>query len=194
MDLQKQRKSMTARLTDPAVNIVEKTGLKPNDLTFFGFILALGGAVILAFNNLLAAAIIILIAGVFDVLDGALARRIGNVTRSGAFLDSSLDRLSEGAIMVGAITYFLTEGMPLGVVVTAIALLLSQVVSYLRVRAETQGIVKVVGVFTRPERIVVLVLGLLINQLLIAMVIIALFSAVSVVQRMLLVMKDLKGK
>jgi CDP-diacylglycerol--glycerol-3-phosphate 3-phosphatidyltransferase len=194
MNLQKQRKGMAVRLANPIIDIIEKTGLKPDSLTIIGFILALGGAAVLAYGNLLAAAIIILIASVFDMLDGALARRINKVTKRGGFLDSSLDRLSEGAILIGIIAYFYAQEMVWGVVITAIALALSQVVSYLRAKAEVYGIDKVTGIFTRPERIVVLVLGLLINQLFIAILIIAIFSAVTTAQRMRLVLKELNNR
>jgi CDP-diacylglycerol--glycerol-3-phosphate 3-phosphatidyltransferase len=194
MNLQKQRKGMAVRLANPIIDIIEKTGLKPDSLTIIGFILALGGAAVLAYGNLLAAAIIILIASVFDMLDGALARRINKVTKRGGFLDSSLDRLSEGAILIGIIAYFYAQEMVWGVVITAIALALSQVVSYLRAKAEVYGIDKVTGIFTRPERIVVLVLGLLINQLFIAILIIAIFSAVTTTQRMRLVLKELDNR
>jgi CDP-diacylglycerol--glycerol-3-phosphate 3-phosphatidyltransferase len=194
MNLQKQRKGVAVRLANPIIDIIEKTGLKPDSLTIIGFILALGGAVVLAYGNLLAAAVIILIASVFDMLDGALARRINKVTKRGGFLDSSLDRLSEGAILIGIIVYFYAQEMVWGVVITAIALTLSQVVSYLRAKAEVYGIDKVTGIFTRPERIVVLVLGLLINQLFIAIIIIAIFSAVTTAQRMRLVLKELDNR
>jgi CDP-diacylglycerol--glycerol-3-phosphate 3-phosphatidyltransferase len=194
MNLQKQRKGMAVHLANPIIDIIEKTGLKPDNLTIIGFILALGGAAVLAYGNLLSAAIIILIASVFDMLDGALARRINKVTKRGGFLDSSLDRLSEGAILIGIIAYFYAQEMVWGVVITAIALALSQVVSYLRAKAEVYGIDKVTGIFTRPERIVVLVLGLLINQLFIAILIIAIFSAVTTAQRMRLVLKELDNR
>jgi len=194
MNLQKQRKGMAVYLANPIIDIIEKTGLKPDSLTIIGFILALGGAAVLAYGNLLSAAIIILIASVFDMLDGALARRINKVTKRGGFLDSSLDRLSEGAILIGIIAYFYAQEMVWGVVITAIALALSQVVSYLRAKAEVYGIDKVTGIFTRPERIVVLVLGLLINQLFIAILIIAIFSAVTTAQRMRLVLKELDNR
>lgn len=194
MNLQKQRKGMAVHLANPIIDIIEKTGLKPDSLTIIGFILALGGAAVLAYGNLLSAAIIILIASVFDMLDGALARRINKVTKRGGFLDSSLDRLSEGAILIGIIAYFYAQEMVWGVVITAIALALSQVVSYLRAKAEVYGIDKVTGIFTRPERIVVLVLGLLINQLFIAILIIAIFSAVTTAQRMRLVLKELDNR
>jgi CDP-diacylglycerol--glycerol-3-phosphate 3-phosphatidyltransferase len=194
MNLQKQRKGMAVHLANPIIYIIEKTGLKPDSLTIIGFILALGGAAVLAYGNLLSAAIIILIASVFDMLDGALARRINEVTKRGGFLDSSLDRLSEGAILIGIIAYFYAQEMVWGVVITAIALALSQVVSYLRAKAEVYGIDKVTGIFTRPERIVVLVLGLLVNQLFIAILIIAIFSAVTTAQRMRLVLKELNNR
>ena len=163
--------------------MAEKLRQKPNTFKFTAY------KVLTA-----AAAIIILIASVFDMLDGALARRINKVTKRGGFLDSSLDRLSEGAILIGIIAYFYAQEMVWGVVITAIALALSQVVSYLRAKAEVYGIDKVTGIFTRPERIVVLVLGLLINQLFIAILIIAIFSTVTTAQRMSLVLKELDNR
>ena len=138
----------------------------------------------MAYDNLMAAGLLVLVAGLFDMLDGALARHKGRVSRFGAVLDSTLDRLSEAAILVAAIFLFATEAMVGAAVLAGAALAGAMTVSYLRARTEALGLAGRGGLFTRPERVIVLALGLLIDQLIIALVIVAVFSFITAGQRL----------
>lgn len=173
--------------------MLAKTGITPNALTWLGLLLSIVSAVLIAGNNLIPAALVLIVAGFFDMLDGALARHTGKVTKSGAVLDSTLDRLSEAAIFIGMLVLFADDGSLPGIVLVGITLALSQLVSYIRARAEALGVDCRTGLFTRPERIIVLILALLIDQLFIALVIIAFFSLVTVVQRLAYTWRRLKN-
>ncbi len=139
----------------------------------------------MAYDSLLAAGLLVLAAGLFDMLDGALARHTGRVSRFGAVLDSTLDRLSEAAILVAAVFLFATEAMVAAAVLAGATLAGAMTVSYLRARMEALGLAGRGGLFTRLERVIVLALGLLIDQLIIALVIVAVFSFITAGQRLI---------
>jgi CDP-diacylglycerol--glycerol-3-phosphate 3-phosphatidyltransferase len=137
---------------------------------------------------------VVLLAGFFDILDGALARRIEQVTPFGAVLDSTLDRLSEAVVLLAILVSF--GRSPLLVLLVFLALLGSLLVSYIRARAEAVGLGCQVGLFTRAERVVVLALGLLLshiaNALVIALAIIVVFSFFTFGQRLVYVWRQTK--
>jgi len=136
----------------------------------------------------------VLVAGFFDILDGALARRTKKATPFGGVLDSTLDRLSEAAVLLGILVAF--GGSPLLVLLVFLALLGSLLVSYVRARAEGVGLECGVGLFTRAERVVVLALGLLLSgiayALVIALAIVAVFSFFTFGQRLVYVWRQTK--
>ncbi len=143
------------------VRPLARLGVQPNTVTTFGFILSLVAAAAVWQGMWPWAAILVLVAGAFDMVDGALARVSDQGTTFGAFFDSTLDRLSEAAIGLGLIGYFLSFGDNLTVMGTAIMLVGSQMVSYTRARAEGLGLSCNVGWFQRPERVIALGLALL---------------------------------
>jgi CDP-diacylglycerol--glycerol-3-phosphate 3-phosphatidyltransferase len=174
--LSRVRKVVSVFITDPIVNILIKTPLTPNMLTCLSFLLAAGAAALIAYGYLLAAGFLVLFGSFLDMLDGALARRMDRATRFGAVLDSTLDRMSEGIILLAILYVYAADVSVGGVLLVGVVMLSSMLVSYIRARAEAAGIVCTVGLFTRPERVIVLALGLFINQLFIALAIIAAFS------------------
>ena len=184
MNLTQLRDAAGRNITRPVVALLARTPLTPSALTWFGFAVSVGAAVLLAYDSLLAAGLLMLVAGLFDMLDGALARHTGRVSRFGAVLDSTLDRLSEAAILVAAIFLFATNAEVGAAVLAGATLAGAMTVSYLRAKTEALGLVGRSGLFTRPERVIVLALGLLINQLIIALVIVAVFSFITVGQRL----------
>lgn len=202
--LPKIRKVLAYHLSRPVVNLLSRTPITPNTITWAGFFLSLTAATLIITNNLIAAGITVLIAGFFDILDGALARLTNQTTRFGTILDSILDRVSEAALLLGILALFLLspesslffklipKQWSIGLV--NLALLASLLVSYIRARAETQGLECQVGIFTRNERMITLTLGLLLSQfesaLSIALVIIAVFSLFTAGQRLHYVRKQ----
>jgi CDP-diacylglycerol--glycerol-3-phosphate 3-phosphatidyltransferase len=181
------RKTAANYLTGQIVRLLARTHISPDAVTWFGFILALAAAALIATGHLFAAGWVVIIGGFFDMLDGALARITNKVTRFGGILDSTLDRLSEAALLLALMAYYARTPSTSGVLITGLALVGSLMVSYIRSRTETAGVRCEVGIFTRPERVIVLTLGLLLsginNVLTIALVIIAVLSFVTVIQR-----------
>ncbi len=187
--LEKTRRSISNSIAPPIARFLAKTPLTPNVLTWFGFLVNVGAAVLIVTGHLLAAGIVVLIAGLFDMLDGALARLTDRVSRFGAILDSTLDRLSEAVVLLGLLVLYVQEQHVAGSLIIGVTLLFSLMVSYIRARIEGMGIECKAGFFTRPERVIVLALGLLLSQfdhaLLTALVIIAFFSFITVIERVL---------
>jgi len=188
------RKTAGYFFTQHLVRLLAKTPITPNALTWFGLLVAIGAAVLISTGHIFAAGFVVLVGGLFDMLDGALARLTNSTSRFGAILDSTLDRLSEAVILLAilvAYTRGLVEPAVAGVVVVGLAWLGSLLVSYIRARAEALGIECEVGIFTRAERVVILVLGLLLSQfdsaLMIALAVIAALSLVTAGQRLIYV-------
>ena len=192
------RKTLAYYLTWPAVQLLARTPITPSAVTWFGFLLAVGAAALIFTGHLFAAGFLVLVSGFFDMLDGALARRTNQVTHFGAILDSTLDRLSEAVLLLGVLFLYTSTQSLVGILLVGIALFSSQLVSYIRARAEAVGLECQVGLFTRPERVVVLALGLLLNQmanaLVITLVIVAAFSFFTVGQRLVCVWQQAKIK
>ena len=182
------RKVIAEQITKPIVNVISRTPLTPNIITGIGFIITIVAGVLIATEHFLAAGIVVLLAGLFDMLDGALARATGKTSRFGAILDSTLDRLSEAILLVTLLAVFAKYGQVTESILAAVALVGSLVVSYIRARMEGLGIECKAGLFTRPERVIILALGLLLsrfdNALLITLAVITFFSWITVIERM----------
>lgn len=186
------RRDISKYITEPVAKFLSKTPITPDFITWLGFLLAIAAAVLVARGDLLLGGMTILVASSMDMFDGALARYTNSVSKYGAVLDSTLDRAAEAALFVCCMIYFYNEASVAGVATTGIALGSSQIVSYLRAKAEATGMECKVGFFTRPERIVFMVLGLITGLLLAAVTIIAFFSIFTAVQRFTYISKNLK--
>lgn len=196
-DLQMARKALGKYFTDPAVKLIQKTPLTPNFLTWIGLFIAIAAAVLSAISHLFAAGWVVAFSGVFDLLDGALARATGRVTRFGGVLDSTLDRVGEAVVLIGLMVFYVNRPSVPGIILVGTGFAGSQLVSYVRARAEGMGIKCEVGVFTRPERVAILSLGLLLARfnpvLLISLGLIALLSWITAGQRLYHVWVETKG-
>ncbi|MBN2655386.1 MAG: CDP-alcohol phosphatidyltransferase family protein, partial [Nitrospirae bacterium] len=158
--------------------------LSPNAVTVAGFLITVLAALVMQ-NNLFAGGLLILLAGFFDMLDGIIARVKNIQTRFGALLDSTLDRVSDALILLSAAWIFVESGSLTGIFASAAALIFSFIVSYIRARAEGLGINCTIGLMERPERIVTLAAGCILDQLFAAVVVVAVFSAFTAVQRIM---------
>ncbi len=191
------RKSIAYYLTQPVVLLLAKTNLAPDVITWFGFLISVGAAVLIVTEHLFAAGFVVLIAGFFDMLDGAFARSTNRTTKFGAILDSTLDRLADAAPLLGILILYTREQSATGIIIVGLALLGSLLVSYIRARAEAAGLDCQVGLFTRAERVVVLALGLLLSQinyaLITALAVLLVFSFITASQRLLYVWLQTKN-
>ncbi|MBI4299453.1 MAG: CDP-alcohol phosphatidyltransferase family protein [Chloroflexi bacterium] len=177
----------------PVASVLARTGVHPNVITLLGLALAGGSAYLLSGGHLLAGALVLLASGVADLLDGMVARWTKRETPFGAVLDSVADRLGEAGVLLGLLVFYLTPPNVAGVILVYLALAGSVMVSYLRARSEGLGIQYSGGLMTRPERVLVLVVGLLINQVSIALGVIAVFAFLTVGQRLWYIRKHTAG-
>lgn len=173
--------------------LLARTGLTPNQLTVMG--LVLNGVVgwVVAEGRLQLAGVLLIVAGAFDMLDGAVARATGRVTRFGGVLDSVLDRYAEAFVLGGLLVWIVRTGLGAVPVLLCYATIVGSIlVSYVRARAEGAGIQLTQGFFARPERVVVLALGLLLDRPIWALWLLAVATNLTVLQRLWLVRRAAK--
>jgi len=187
------RKIAAFHIATPIVIVLSKSRLKPNALTLTGLGVNLGAAYLVAISHFSLGGVLILVSGLFDLLDGALARFSKQATKFGALLDSTVDRISEAAILGGLLVCYVPRVSTLEIMLIFAVLIGSFLVSYIRARAEGLGLECQVGLFTRVERVIVLAIGLLLNQVLIALWILAVFVYITVAQRLAYLRRQAKN-
>ena len=195
--LQAFRKRLGRHVTAPVVALIARTPITPNALTVFSLLVTLVAGALIAAHQLVIAGLVVMFASVFDILDGALARATNRVTKFGGALDSTLDRMAEGVIFLALMWFFSDKGSTVGALLAGIAMITSFLVSYVRARAEGLGLECEVGILTRSERIILLVLGLLLSGfgfiLPAVLIMIIVFSSITVGQRLFVVWQKTRG-
>lgn len=159
-ELQARVRRLSMRLISP----VARSRISPNMLTVVGLLLNVLCAVVIGEGFLFAAGVLLLIAGAFDMADGALARVKDAASQFGDFLDATLDRLAEASVGLGLLWHALARQNDLQVGLIYAVVLGSVMISYARARAEVLQLDCEVGLMARPERIVILAVGLLLAQ------------------------------
>jgi len=193
--LQQQARYLVALLIKPCTRL----GITPNTLTVIGLLLSVLTAVVIAQGHLLAGGLLVLSAGIFDMFDGAMARVNNTATTFGAFFDSTLDRYSESIILFGLLVYalqrpglhdawwpFANEQLWM-ITLIFIAVVGSLMVSYTKARAEGLGLECKAGLLARPERVVILALGLLSGTSIWALILLAVLSQATAIERIVYV-------
>ncbi len=173
----------SARVTEPIARFLGRIGLTPNALTLLGFLLTACVAIVLAVGHLRLAGLLLIVTLGADSLDGTLARMTNQTSRFGAFLDSTLDRWAEVLIYGALVWYLLQIRSDQGVMLATAAMAFSLLVSYTRARAEGVGLSCKEGLFTRFERLAVLIIGLIFNWVVVALGLIALLAGFTALQR-----------
>src|SRR5438270_2788199 len=166
--------------------------INPNVLTFLGLVINMVAATFLAFGRFRTAGFVIIFAGLFDMVDGRVARATNQVTRFGGFFDSVLDRYSDLALLVGLLVYYGTINRPSYVVLTAVVMTASVMISYTRTRAENIIPACKVGFLERPERIVLLIIGALFDRMAPVLWVIAVLGNLTVIHRMIFTYQEAK--
>jgi CDP-diacylglycerol--glycerol-3-phosphate 3-phosphatidyltransferase len=164
----------------PLAVALARAGIQANWLTYLGFVLNVAVAVLVSQGWFGVGGAAFLIVNALDFLDGAVARAAGTAGAFGAFLDSVLDRYSEAVVFVGLIVWYAGQADPFAMTVAALAMAGSFMVSYCRARAEGLGLDCEVGLLQRPERIVVLGIGLMLADVVNAMILVAVLVALAV--------------
>lgn len=181
-----------------AAQIFVRTPITPNMLTIFGFLLNCGVAAFLITGHLVAGGVMVIVAGLFDMLDGALARISNRMSSFGAFLDSVVDRYSEAVVLLGLLLYYYFQHSTdtvVEVVLIYVVLVGSFMISYARARAGALHVHNEVGIMARPERIILLAIGLLFPFTLIWILwILAILTQFTALQRIVYVWQVTSGK
>ncbi|HEX8185847.1 MAG TPA: CDP-alcohol phosphatidyltransferase family protein [Blastocatellia bacterium] len=150
------------RIISAMVRGVARSRVNPNALTFMGLLINIGCGVLYGYGMFFRAGLLMIVANIFDMLDGQVARLRGRVTRFGAFFDSVIDRYSDIIVYVGIMVFYARDTAAhstLLVALTGLALVGSVMISYSRARAESLDIACKVGFLERPERVVLLIIG-----------------------------------
>ena len=164
----------------------------PNFLTFTGLVFNILVGVLFAFGHIVGGGYMMILAGAFDVLDGAVARAGKRITRFGGYFDSVIDRYSDLAVLVGVMVYFAALRNTFYLVLTGIALIGSIMVSYARARAELAIPHCKVGFMERPERHITLMVGAIFNHLITAIWILAITTHIDAIHRIYFTWKEIK--
>ncbi len=191
--LRERLRSLNLRFVEePGARALQHIGFTPNAVTLLGFLVTCVAAVLVAMGHLRIGALVFLAGGALDLFDGALARLSNKTTPFGAMLDSLMDRLGEAALYLGLTVYALSvdpdsRNLTLFMSLLILALATSQAVSYLRAKGESLGIDTRTGLMTRPERVVILFVGLFLGEatILLAMGFIAFFSTWTMLTRLI---------
>jgi CDP-diacylglycerol--glycerol-3-phosphate 3-phosphatidyltransferase len=166
--------------------------IHPNVLTFLGLVINIGAAYLLAVGQFRWGGVVIIGAGLFDMVDGRVARETNRVTRFGGFFDSVLDRYSDMALLVGLLVWYGSINRPFYVVLTAFAMMACVMVSYVRARAENSIPMCKVGFMERPERVVLVIIGALTYHMAPVLWVIAVLGNITVVHRMIFTWQEAK--
>jgi CDP-diacylglycerol--glycerol-3-phosphate 3-phosphatidyltransferase len=183
--LSERLRTWTQGIRAPIARILIRLGFSPNLLTVLGFLLNLLVMYVMAAGRLQLGGILVVLAGLFDALDGSVARESGQTTAFGAFFDSVVDRFSEGVVFFGLFLWFLRSGADQELALIYVTLLGSLMVSYTRARAEGLGIECKVGLLTRFERLALLAISLLLLQVRPVLWVLALLTNITALQRLL---------
>ncbi len=184
----------TSGILEPIARTIRVTNISPNVLTVIGFLLTVCVGGVLAAGYLQLGGVLLIAAAVFDAIDGTLARVSNRTSRFGAFLDSTLDRYSEAVTFLGLLIFYTGQGSRIETILIFATLIGSLLVSYTRARAEGLGIHIKSGLFTRVERVVVLVVGLIMGWMLPVLWILALLTNFTAVQRIYTVWRITGGE
>jgi CDP-diacylglycerol--glycerol-3-phosphate 3-phosphatidyltransferase len=180
-------------LLQRVVSVLAATGVTPNMFTFFALAVNSWAAAMFALGRFHQAAGILLFAAFLDMADGQVARRVGRVTAFGAFLDSTLDRYSDLALYMGLVVYYTLAGRGFYMMLAAVAMASSFMVSYSRARAESLIPSCKVGFMERPERLVLLLIGGFFNRMAPVLWVIATISTITVVHRVVYTWQELRA-
>ncbi len=178
-------KESLRQLLNPLVRLLSMMRVRPDTLTFLGWGLALGSAFLFGTGYVRSAGVVMLVAGLFDALDGAVARETGRMSSFGAFLDSTLDRLSESAVFVGIVFFYASASRPYEALLAGAAMTFSLLTSYTRARAEGLGLKCEVGILERAGRVFILSVFSILGLVTVGVGLVAAGALVTMVQRML---------
>jgi CDP-diacylglycerol--glycerol-3-phosphate 3-phosphatidyltransferase len=179
-------------IIDRIVRWLALSKIHPNVLTFLGLLINIWAAYLFAAGKFRWAGVVVIGAGLFDMVDGRVARATSQVTKFGGFFDSVLDRYSDLALFMGLLVYYASINRFFYIVLTAIVMTGSVMVSYARARAECTIPRCKVGFLERPERVVLIIIGALFDRMAAVLWVTAIFSNLTVIHRMIYTWQECK--
>ncbi len=187
-------RALPCQVTTPVVAVLARLGVTPNQLTVAQLLGGIAAAVLIASGELRWGGVVLLVSATLDAFDGTLARSTGRVTRFGGVFDSVIDRLFEGVVLGGLLYYYLERGDRLESMLVFAASVGSLSVSYVRARAEAEGVSLYDGIFTRVVRIVLLTFGLVVGGLTAVLWVLAVATALTTFHRLFAVWLRLRAE
>lgn len=175
---------------DPIARFLLRIGFKPNMITYLGLLITTGASALIVTDHIQWAGLVLLIGAPLDVVDGSMARLLGHSSMYGAFIDSVTDRYSELVLLGGLLIHYILASNLTACILVFVAAAGSVMVSYVKARAEGLGFSAKIGLLTRVERLIVMVLCLIFNIPIIALWIIAVLANVTAFQRIWFVRKQ----
>jgi CDP-diacylglycerol--glycerol-3-phosphate 3-phosphatidyltransferase len=179
-------------IIDRIVRWLALSKIHPNVLTAFGLVINIWAAFLFAQGSFRWAGLVVILAGLFDMVDGRVARATSQVTRFGGFFDSVIDRYSDLALFMGLLVYYASINRFFYIVLTAIVMTGSVMISYTRARAECTIPKCKVGFLERPERVVLIIIGALFGRMGAVLWVIAVLSNITVIHRMIYTYQEAK--
>ena len=190
MNMNETTKQHGRSLLKPLVSLLAAMRVSPTAVTVFALPLSIGAGYLFATGRFILGGVLAALVGLCDTLDGELSRRTGTASALGAFIDSTVDRLSESLVLVGLYWYYRDSLFGL---LAVVALVFSLMVSYVRARAEGVGRECKIGFFERPVRVLVLLFGAFVlgrTWMPVALGVIALGSFITAIQRIIYVLSQ----
>src|SRR5262245_8551316 len=187
-------KASLHQVVDPVTRLLLRAHVRPNHLTVLGFGVSIVAAHAFYQGRLRLGAALLTVAGLFDFFDGSLARLTNSETAYGAFLDSVMDRYSDLVVLLGVALYYERSDDPLGVFLTMATLVGTIMVSYTKARAQSVGVQCEIGLMERPERMILLIAGAVFHQLTLALMVLALLTNFTSLQRIFYVRRVARVK
>jgi CDP-diacylglycerol--glycerol-3-phosphate 3-phosphatidyltransferase len=180
------------RIIQAIVAALALSRVHPNVLTFIGLVINIWAAVLFSSGRFVAAGLVVIGAGLFDMVDGRVARSTNRVTRFGGFFDSVLDRYSDLALLMGLLVYYASINRFFYIVLTSIVMTGTVLTSYARARAENAIPKCKVGFLERPERVVLIIIGALANKMAPVLWVLAVLSNITVISRIIFTWEETK--
>jgi CDP-diacylglycerol--glycerol-3-phosphate 3-phosphatidyltransferase len=180
------------RIIQAIVAALALSRVHPNVLTFIGLLINIWAAVLFSYGKFVYAGLVVIGAGLFDMVDGRVARSTNRVTRFGGFFDSVLDRYSDLALLMGLLVYYASINRFFYIVLTSIVMTGTVLTSYARARAENTIPKCKVGFLERPERVVLIIIGALANKMAPVLWVLAVLSNITVISRIIFTWEETK--
>jgi phosphatidylglycerophosphate synthase len=187
-------RALPRQVTGPVVSLLIRLHVTPNQLTVAQLLGGIAAALVIASGELRWGGLLMLAASALDAFDGTLARTTGKVSRFGGVFDSTIDRLFEGAVLAGLLYYYLERDLTMESMLVFVATVGSLCVSYVRARAEVEGVSLYDGIFTRVVRLVLLAAGLIIGGLTVILWVLAVMTLVTTFHRLFAVWLKLRDE